>query len=64
MPESMDMTKLVPPGVLRDNKPSSAASVESERRKRHVRPVWIVLILLLPCLALTFLLCADGHSSG
>ena len=54
MPESMDMTKLVPPGVLRDKEPSSSASAESERRKRHVRPVWIVLILLLPCLALTF----------
>ncbi len=54
MPESMDMAKLVPPGVLRDKEPSSASSAENERRKRHVRPVWIVLILLLPCLALTF----------
>ncbi|MBI4002465.1 MAG: HAMP domain-containing protein [Nitrospira defluvii] len=54
MPESMDMTKLVPPGVLPEKEPSSSASTESERRKRHVRPVWIVLILLLPCLALTF----------
>ncbi len=54
MPESTDMTKRVPPGVLREKKPSSPASLESERRKRHVRPVWIVLILLLPCLALTF----------
>ena len=27
---------------------------EPERRKRHLRPVWIVLILLIPCLALTF----------
>ncbi|MBA2486794.1 MAG: HAMP domain-containing protein, partial [Nitrospira sp.] len=54
MPESTDMTKLVPPGVLRDQKTSSPSSTESERRKRHVRPVWIVLILLLPCLVLTF----------
>jgi two-component system nitrogen regulation sensor histidine kinase NtrY len=54
MPESMDMAKLVPPGELRDKEPSSSSSAENERRKRHVRPVWIVLILLLPCLALTF----------
>ncbi len=54
MPESTDMSKLIPPGVLREKEPSSPASIESERRKRHVRPVWIVLILLLPCLALTF----------
>ena len=54
MPESTDMTKLIPPGVLREKKPSTPASIESERRKRHVRPVWIVLVLLLPCLALTF----------
>jgi two-component system nitrogen regulation sensor histidine kinase NtrY len=54
MPESMDMTKLIPPDMLRDEKPSSPASAENERRKRHVRPVWIVLILLVPCLALTF----------
>ena len=53
MPESTDMTKLVPPDVIRPNR-SSSVSAESERRKRHVRPVWIVLILLLPCLALTF----------
>ena len=53
-PESMDMTKLVPPDMARSNKRSSSATAESERRKRHVRPVWIVLILLLPCLALTF----------
>ena len=47
MPESTDMTKLIPPGVLREKKPSTPASIENERRKRHVRPVWIVLILLL-----------------
>ncbi len=27
---------------------------ESERKKPHLRPVWIVLILLIPCLALTW----------
>jgi len=27
---------------------------ESERPKRHLRPVWVVLLLLLSCLALTF----------
>ncbi|MGC3973507.1 MAG: ATP-binding protein [Nitrospira sp.] len=54
MPESTDMSKLIPPGVLHEKEPSSPASIESERRRRHVRPVWIVLILLLPCLALTF----------
>ena len=61
MPESTDMSKLIPPGVLREKEPSSPASIESERRKRHVRPVWIVLILLLPCLALTFLFGPAGY---
>jgi two-component system nitrogen regulation sensor histidine kinase NtrY len=32
---------------------ASAAPREPEPRKPHLRPVWIVLILLLPCLALT-----------
>ncbi len=32
----------------------STNSPEPERRKLHLRPVWIVLILLVPCLALTF----------
>ena len=27
---------------------------EPERRKRHLRPVWILLLFLIPCLALTF----------
>jgi two-component system nitrogen regulation sensor histidine kinase NtrY len=27
---------------------------EPERRKRHLRPVWILLLFLVPCLALTF----------
>jgi two-component system nitrogen regulation sensor histidine kinase NtrY len=31
----------------------SAAPREPEPRRPHLRPVWIVLILLLPCLALT-----------
>ena len=31
----------------------SGRSPEPERRKGHLRPVWIVLIFLLPCLALT-----------
>ncbi|MCP9446471.1 MAG: ATP-binding protein [Nitrospira sp.] len=33
---------------------SSGASREPDRKKPHLRPVWIVLILLIPCLALTF----------
>jgi two-component system nitrogen regulation sensor histidine kinase NtrY len=32
---------------------TAAGSRESEPRRPHLRPVWIVLILLLPCLALT-----------
>ena len=32
----------------------SGPAPERERRTMHLRPVWIVLILLLPCLALTF----------
>src|SRR5574342_625569 len=27
---------------------------ESDRKTRHLRPVWILLLFLLPCLALTF----------
>jgi two-component system nitrogen regulation sensor histidine kinase NtrY len=27
---------------------------EPERHKRHLRPVWILLLFLIPCLALTF----------
>ncbi len=34
--------------------PRSTRTPEPERRTMHLRPVWIVLILLLPCLALTF----------
>ena len=54
MPESMDMAKLVPPGVASCKEPSLSSSAENERSKTPVRPVSIVLILLLPCLALTF----------
>src|SRR4026208_1888034 len=32
----------------------SGPTLEPEHRTMHLRPVWIVLILLLPCLALTF----------
>jgi len=38
------------------NKPRASGtgqSSEPERRRLHLRPVWIVLILLIPCLALT-----------
>ncbi len=49
------MTGIAPPlpGAGRSSR-LSGATPEPERRKRHLRPVWIVLILLLPCLALTF----------
>src|SRR5689334_13917147 len=33
---------------------SAQALSHPDRRKRHLRPVWIVLLLLLSCLALTF----------
>ena len=49
------MTGIAPP--LPEAERSSRLSeltTEPERRKMHLRPVWIVLILLLPCLALTF----------
>ncbi len=39
--------KLVAPARLTESQP------DGEPRKPHLRPVWIVLILLLPCLALT-----------
>ena len=38
----------------RDVTPASAGPSEPERKMRHLRPVWIVLILLIPSLALTF----------
>ena len=64
MPESMDMTKLVPPGVLRDKKPS----VILVRRKRAAKtPRSAGLDCLNPVTALfgpDFLLCPDGHSAG
>ena len=34
--------------------PASHREQEPERKKPHLRPVWIVLILLIPCLALTW----------
>src|ERR1700752_3217870 len=40
-------------GAGRSSRPSEPVT-EPERQKMHFRPVWIVLILLLPCLALTF----------
>jgi len=40
-------------GAGRSSWPSEPVT-EPERQKMHLRPVWIVLILLLPCLALTF----------
>jgi two-component system nitrogen regulation sensor histidine kinase NtrY len=40
-------------GAGRSSQPSEPVT-EPERQKMHLRPVWIVLILLLPCLALTF----------
>src|SRR5207249_1268956 len=40
-------------GAGRPLRPSRPIS-EPERRTMHFRPVWIVLILLIPCLALTF----------
>ena len=33
---------------------TTPALQELERRKRHLRPVWILLMFLIPCLALTF----------
>jgi two-component system, NtrC family, nitrogen regulation sensor histidine kinase NtrY len=47
----------ITPGAWKVNEGGStrsASSPEPERRMIHLRPVWIVLILLLPCLALTF----------
>lgn len=34
------MTKLVPPDVVREKQGAATATAESERRKRHVRPVF------------------------
>jgi two-component system nitrogen regulation sensor histidine kinase NtrY len=55
MPDRGSMTEITPPfaGAERSSR-LSGPSPEPERRKMHLRPVWIVLILLLPCLALTF----------
>ena len=53
--DSGSVTGQAPPltGANRSSR-SSGPTPEPERRKVHLRPVWIVLILLLPCLALTF----------
>src|SRR5262245_11583562 len=40
-------------GAGRSVRPSGPGT-EPEHQRMHLRPVWIVLILLLPCLALTF----------
>ena len=40
-------------GTTRTERRSAASPREPEPRRPHLRPVWIVLILLLPCLALT-----------
>src|SRR5678809_601977 len=49
------MTRVSPTlvGAGRSSWPSEPVT-EPERQKMHLRPVWIILILLLPCLALTF----------
>ncbi len=39
--------------------PLEEAATEGERRRFYSRPVWIVLLLLLPCLALTFYYAQD-----
>ncbi|MEC4888492.1 MAG: ATP-binding protein [Nitrospira sp.] len=46
----------VPPSAGAASRPAGfpSSGSEPERKMRHLRPVWIVLILLIPCLALTF----------
>lgn len=39
--------------------PVTETAAEGERRRFYSRPVWIVLLLLLPCLALTFYYAQD-----
>ncbi|MDE3119541.1 MAG: hypothetical protein KGL03_11060, partial [Nitrospirota bacterium] len=39
--------------------PVTETAAEGERRRFYSRPVWIVLWLLLPCLALTFYYAQD-----
>ncbi|MFM8552970.1 MAG: hypothetical protein ACKOCD_11795, partial [Nitrospiraceae bacterium] len=39
--------------------PAEETAAEGERRRFYSRPVWIVLWLLLPCLALTFYYAQD-----
>src|SRR5215510_5147780 len=49
------MTRIAP-STTAGGRPSrlSGSTLEPEHPTMHFRPVWIVLILLLPCLALTF----------
>ncbi|MFN3681622.1 MAG: hypothetical protein ACK4VP_06225, partial [Nitrospira sp.] len=70
MPESHSVTNEQPPpealpsgyfsagttqtGDSRLSPTPSRTSTQSERKKPHLRPVWIVLLLLIPCLGLTF----------
>ena len=44
----------VVPGGSKVRLPVVARGYEPERKKPHLRPVWIVLILLIPCLVLTW----------
>ena len=46
-----DRSRLRP--LSKGTRPGREAAAEAERRGLHLRPVWIVLLLLLPCLALT-----------
>ena len=49
------MTGIAPPLPHADqSSPRPERTSEPERKTMHLRPVWIVLILLIPCLALTF----------
>lgn len=47
-----DHQRVTAPASGTEPRPDEYAS-EQDRRRPHLRPVWIVLLLLLPCLALT-----------
>jgi two-component system, NtrC family, nitrogen regulation sensor histidine kinase NtrY len=49
--EEKDLESAVMSG--RFNRPSANRAQPPERKRPHLRPVWIVLILLVPCVALT-----------
>src|SRR5262249_10994209 len=53
-PDAPDLKGEENPLVPAETRSQRRTLPEPERRKMHLRPVWIVLILLLPCLALTF----------